>query len=127
MENIESVSFRRTVRALVALGLVALAGCASAPRPDAQLVRSDSAVKQAIELGARVHAPLILREAETKLNQARVAADKKENEKARLLAEQVEADAELAQVTTLAIKTQRTVDELNQSIDVLRKELGLKQ
>lgn len=125
--NIESLSFHRAGRALAVVGLFALAGCASAPRPDAQLARSDSAVKQAIELGARVHAPLILREAETKLNKARVAADKKENEKALRLAEEVEADAKLAQVTTLATKTQRTVDELNRSIDVLRKEIGLKQ
>jgi len=127
MKNIEAVYLFRVTGLVVAFGFVALLGCASTPRPDAQLARSDSAVKQAIELGARVHAPLVLREAETKLSQARLAADKKENEKALRLAEQVEADAKLAQVTTLAIKTQRTVDELNQSIDVLRKEIGLKQ
>jgi ribosome assembly protein YihI (activator of Der GTPase) len=82
-------------------------------------------VKEAIELGARVHAPLVLREAETKLNQAKLAADNKENKKARMLAEEAVADAELAQVTTLATKAQRSVDELNQSIDLLRKELGV--
>lgn len=109
---------------LIAIVLV-LSGCAGVPRPDAELARSDSAVKQAIELGARVHAPLVLREAETKLNQAKLAADRKENKKARMLAEEVLADAELAQVTTLAAKAQRSVDELNQSIDLLRKELGV--
>jgi len=127
MKHIESFRRHWAGPTVAAIGMAVLAGCASVPRPDAQLARSDSAVKQAVELGARVHAPLILREAETKLNQARLAADNKENEKARRLAEQVEADAKLAQVTTLAAKTQRTVDELNQSIDVLRKELGLKQ
>lgn len=127
MVSTESVYFRRVGQALVAFGLFALAGCASVPRPDAQLARSDSAVKQAIELGARVHAPLVLREAETKLGQARLAADKNENEKALRLAEQVEADAKLAQVTTLALKAQRSVDEINTSIDLLRKELGAKQ
>jgi ribosome assembly protein YihI (activator of Der GTPase) len=100
-------------------------GCAGVPRPDTELARSDSAVKEAIELGARVHAPLVLREAETKLNQAKLAADNKENKKARMLAEEAVADAELAQVTTLATKAQRSVDELNQSIDLLRKELGV--
>ena len=127
MTNIESVHLLWARRVLAALGMVVLLGCASTPRPDAQLARSDSAVKQAIELGARVHAPLILREAENKLAQARLAADKKENDKALRLAEEVEADAKLAQVTTLATKTQRTVDELNQSIDLLRKELDQKK
>jgi hypothetical protein len=125
MPNKDSIRFWRRPGMLIAAGVVALAGCAGVPRPDADLARSDSAVKQAIELGARVHAPLILREAETKLNEAKLAADKKENEKARLLAEQVQADAELAQVTTLAIKAQRSVNELNQSVELLRRELGL--
>lgn len=109
---------------LIAAVLV-FGGCAGVPRPDAELAQSDSAVKQAIELGARTHAPLLLREAETKLNRAKLAADNKENKKARMLAEEVSADAQLAQVTTLAEKAQRSVDELNQSIDLLRKELGV--
>ena len=114
-------------RMLLILSVLFVGGCAGVPRPDAQLARSDSAVKQAIELGAREHAPLILREAETKLAQAKLAANNKDNEKARRLAEQVEVDARLAQVTTLATKAQRSVDELNKSIDLLRKELGVTQ
>ncbi|OGI65590.1 MAG: hypothetical protein A2W18_12750 [Candidatus Muproteobacteria bacterium RBG_16_60_9] len=127
MINSKESDSRLLQHALLALGTVALVSCAGVPRPDAELARSDSAVTQAIELGARTNAPLVLRDAETKLNQAKLAANNKENGKARILAEEAQVDAELAQVTTLALKAQRSVDEINTSIDLLRKELGLKQ
>ena len=111
--------------ALYALIVLTASGCASIPRPDAALAKSDAAVKQAIEVGARIHAPLLLREAENKLNQARVEVANDQYKKALLLTEQVQVDAELAQVTTLAAKAQLSVDELNQSNQLLRKELGL--
>ncbi|MDH3311128.1 MAG: DUF4398 domain-containing protein [Gammaproteobacteria bacterium] len=111
--------------AVSALIVMTASGCASVPRPDAALAKSDAAVKQAIEVGARTHAPLLLREAEKKLNQARVETENKDYKKASLLTEQVQLDAELAQVTTLATKAQMSVDELNQSIKILRKEMGL--
>ena len=100
-------------------------GCASVPRPDAELAKADAAVNQAIEAGARTHAPLLLREAENKLNQARAYTEKEEYKKAVQLTEEVRVDAELAQVTSLATKAQTSVDELNQSIQMLRKEMGL--
>lgn len=111
--------------ALCAVFVLTASGCAGVPRPDAALAKSDSAVKQAIEAGARTHAPLLLREAENKLNQARLDAKNDDYKKAQQLAEQVQVDAELAQVTTLAVKAQISVDELNQSIKLLRKEMGL--
>jgi hypothetical protein len=111
--------------AVCALVVLMASGCAGVPRPDAALAKSDSAVEQAIEAGARMHAPLLLREAENKLNQARIEAEKGEHKKAQQLAEQVQVDAELAQVTALASKAQISVDELKQSIRVLRKEMGL--
>ena len=111
--------------ALCALMVLAVSGCAGVPRPDAELAKSDIAVKQAIEAGARTYAPLMLRDAENKLQQARIETENKEYEKALQLTEQVQVDAELAQVTTLAAKAQRSVDELKQSIQLLRKEMGL--
>ena len=111
--------------ALFAVIVLTVSGCAGIPRPDAELAKSDAAVKQAIEVGARTHAPLLLREAENKLSQARVETENKEYKKALQLTEQVRVDAELAQVTSLATKAQKSVDELYQSIRVLRKEMGL--
>jgi predicted S18 family serine protease len=122
MTHSEKIRFPVALCALIAL---TASGCASVPRPDAALAKSDSAIKQAIEAGARTHAPLLLREAENKLNQARAEANKEEYKKAQQLAEQAQVDAELAQVTTLASKAQTSVDELNQSIKLLRKEMGL--
>ena len=122
MTHIERI---RLPIALSALIVLIASGCAGIPRPDGALAKSDAAVKQAIEVGARTHAPLLLREAENKLNQARVETENKEYKKALQLIEQVQVDAELAQVTTLAAKAQKSVDELNLSIRVLRKEMGL--
>lgn len=113
--------------ALGAMILLAGSGCAGTPKPDAELARSETAVKQAIEVGAREHAPLQLRSAEQKLAQAKAAAQAKDNARARRLAEQAQVDAEVAEVTALATKAQKSVDELQQSIRLLRKELGVTQ
>jgi hypothetical protein len=51
--------------AVCALVVLMASGCAGVPRPDAALAKSDSAVEQAIEAGARMHAPLLLREGGT--------------------------------------------------------------
>lgn len=107
--------------------VLALAGCAGNP-PTAELVRSESSVSQAIEVGAREHAPLELRAAETKLEQARAAANiEKDYNKARRLAEQSQADAELAAARSLSAKARMSVEELQKSIQLLRQELGLSQ
>jgi ribosome assembly protein YihI (activator of Der GTPase) len=111
--------------AVSALIVLTVSGCASVPRPDAELAQADASVKQAIEVGARTHAPLLLREAENKLNQAKASAAQKEYKQAVLLTQQAQADAELAEVTSLAAKAQMSVDELNQSIKILRQEMGL--
>ncbi|UCH53158.1 MAG: DUF4398 domain-containing protein [Pseudomonadota bacterium] len=106
---------------LISLGLSA---CAGAP-PTAELTRSESAVSQAIEVGARNYAQLDLHAAEQKLEQARAAAKTGDNDKARRLAEQAQVDAELAEAKSLSTKAQRSVAELKESIQLLRKELGL--
>ncbi|MBK3802117.1 DUF4398 domain-containing protein [Azospirillum brasilense] len=78
------------------LGLVACAG--SVPPPTAQLGASAQAIQQAERAGALEHAPAEFQSAREKLAAADAAMREDERTKARRLAEQAQADAELATV-----------------------------
>jgi hypothetical protein len=51
--------------------------------------------------------------------------EKKEYKQAKIYAEQAEIDADLAQFISRSAKAQKSVDEVNESIMMLRKEIGL--
>jgi hypothetical protein len=74
---------------------LALAGCATASRPDAELAAARSAVIQA-EPSAWRYAPAELRLAQGKLARAEQAMALEQWPEARRLAEQAEVDARLA-------------------------------
>ncbi|AIB12870.1 hypothetical protein ABAZ39_12900 [Azospirillum argentinense] len=78
------------------LGLAACAG--SVPPPTAQLGASAQAIQQAERAGALEHAPAEFQSAREKLAAADAAMREDERTKARRLAEQAQADAELATV-----------------------------
>ncbi|QCN95718.1 DUF4398 domain-containing protein [Azospirillum argentinense] len=78
------------------LGLAACAG--SVPPPTAQLGASTQAIQQAERAGALEHAPAEFQSAREKLAAADAAMREDERTKARRLAEQAQADAELATV-----------------------------
>ncbi|KAA0677055.1 DUF4398 domain-containing protein [Roseomonas genomospecies 6] len=78
------------------LGLAACAG--SVPPPTAQLGASAQAIQQAERAGALEHAPAEFQSAREKLAAADSAMREDERTKARRLAEQAQADAELATV-----------------------------
>ncbi len=82
-----------------------------------------TAVRQAEQRGARNHAPLELRSASQKLEAAEIAVKRGELDYALLLAEEAEVDAELAEITALSTKSQKAVQEIRESIKMLREEI----
>lgn len=105
------------------LAFFMLAGCASDPAPTAQLQLSEQAVAQTRSMEAsRAHEELAL--AESKLSAARAALQAGDNRQARMLAEQAELDARLAEARVLKDQRQAQVDDLNRRIQRLRQQLG---
>jgi hypothetical protein len=99
------------------LGLVALAGCAQAPVPDAALANAEIAVARARSAGAERHAPIELTRAQEKLQAAHAAVGVKAHARARVLAEQALVDAELAEVEALAAQAEATARHLRQRVE----------
>ncbi|MFO7800241.1 DUF4398 domain-containing protein [Rhodohalobacter sp.] len=98
--------------------------CASMNPPTQQLTETETMIRQADQIGAGDYAPLEIRQARQKLEQARVAYNNEDYEEAARLAEQAKVDAELAQIKTLSGKTQLAVRELRESIRLLEEELS---
>ncbi len=107
--------------AVLAFGL--LSGCASDPAPTEQLRLTEQAISQARAVGADEQvAELTL--ADDKLAQAQAAMLDEAHKDARVLAEQAELDARLAEARVLTQKSQGQLLELNNRINRLRQQLG---
>ena len=109
----------------VALLVVALAaaGCASSKGPPPDLSAPRQAVAEADQAGAAEAAPLELRNARQKLEQAATAVERGDYERARFLAAEAAVDAELAEAKARAATVEAAVAELRESIRVLREEI----
>ena len=106
----------------IALAL-ALGACASVPPPTEQMAVSRAAVADAQGAGAGQYAPDDLREAQSKLTAATAAMARRDNEQALRLAEQAEADAQLAAIRARSAKATAAVIEVQESIRTLQNEL----
>ncbi len=111
----------RLLLVLLALGLTA---CASDPAPNEQLRLTEQALAQARALGVLGDQSPSLRQAEDKFAQAQAALQDGQNKDARLLAEQAELDARLAEAEHLNAKGREQLAELNHRIGRLRQQLG---
>lgn len=100
-----------------------LTGCASVPPPDEQIGQAQSAIDAAEQAEATSFAPVELREAKRKLDEARAMMEDEEYETARRLAEQAEVDAELARLKAGSAKAEAAANEVQQGIRTLRDEL----
>ncbi len=106
-----------------------LLNCSSSRRmavPTSALAEAQKATAQAEQVGGREYAPLELRNASKKLEEARAAIRKKDHKKATQLVEQALVDAELAEMKSLSTKAQAAVTELQESIRTLRDEINRK-
>ncbi|MEE4464457.1 DUF4398 domain-containing protein [Azotobacter chroococcum] len=112
-----------SARFSVALLFLVVAGCASDPAPHEQLRLSEQALVQARAVGADAEqAELAL--AQGKFEQAGAALAAGHHKQARMLAEQAELDARLAEAQLLTRKSNKQVSEVEQQIGVLRQQLG---
>jgi hypothetical protein len=98
-------------------------GCAGSKLPPPDFSGPRSALDEADQAGASESAPLLLRNARQKLQQAEAAAANDDMQRAQFLADEAAVDAELAAEMARAANAQAAVDELRESVRVLREEI----
>jgi len=114
--------FRGLKLAALALGSsLVLAGCAGNP-PTEQYAVTQSAVNDAVSAGGTEFAAVQMKSAQDKLKAAELAMHDKKYEEARMLAEQSEWDARVAERTAQAAKAQRAAQDARKSADEIRQD-----
>jgi len=117
-----STPLRNLKLAALALGSsLILAGCAGNP-PTEQYAVTQSAVNDAVSAGGTEFAAVEMKTAQDKLKQAEIAMHDKQYDQARLLAEQAEWDARVAERKAQAAKAEQTVKDSQQGVQELRQE-----
>jgi hypothetical protein len=109
----------------VVLLAVLLAGCGPTKPPDTGLDDAMRHLQAAREAGASTYAPLELRAAEERLSAGRAAADKRDYAIAAQLADESEANSELAAVKSRLGKAREKAEARASENARLRKELGI--
>lgn len=107
--------------------LFVASSCASTKPPTDKLTRTQIAINQAEQVGARDYAPLEFREAKKKLEKAQELIEQKKYEQAARLSDEAEVDAQLAEAKTLSGKAQKAVRELREGIKALKQEIERNQ
>lgn len=116
------VRFNRKTLPLVGV-LMIMGGCASVVVPTEQVELTRSAVHRAVAADATQYAPLEMRAAQDKLGAMDRALGEKHYEQVRILAQQAEADARLAETKARASRTEEQLNTAEKGIDVLKHEL----
>jgi hypothetical protein len=104
------------------LALTVFAGCSTIGPPKDSLAAADLAVQQANKSKASQYAPLELRKAMDKLDEAKRAMTKEEYTTARRLAEEALVDAQLAEAKAASEDARRVATDVRQSLETLRRE-----
>lgn len=115
---------KRTAKYLAASSLLmVLAGCAGVPAPTDQVELTRNAVSRAVTADATQYAPAEMKSAQDKLYGVERALGEKNFVAARTLAEQAEADANLAERKARAAKAQQQLHNAQKGIEVLKQEM----
>jgi Domain of unknown function (DUF4398) len=101
---------------LVVIALFPLAACTSVPAPVQEVAAAERAVQAAADANALTLAPADFEKAQRKLEAAKSALQAGEHVRARQLAEQAAADAELAQITAEAEEATRSAADIRAQI-----------
>jgi hypothetical protein len=117
----------KTVWVLLGICFLVATGCATQTAPMETISGAEMAIKVAEESDASVNAPLELKLAKDKLEQANAAVKQEEFEKAKRLADEAMVDARLAQTRSLADKQKKLAEEMRDSIEALQKEIKRSQ
>jgi hypothetical protein len=102
---------------------LALSGCASGPKPTAQLVRASTLVSEAEKNQAQRYAAADLQHARDELSEAQTADSDRKYDQARSLAEKAAADADLASARAASGRERQSANEVRRSLDTLRQQL----
>ncbi|MCU1724085.1 MULTISPECIES: DUF4398 domain-containing protein [Pseudomonas] len=122
--RIEKTPFQLRGIKLAALALgssLVLAGCAGKP-PTEQYAVTQSAVNSAVSAGGTEYAAVEMKAAQDKFKQAEIAMHDKKYDEAKLLAEQAEWDARVAERKAQAMKAQKALQDSRQGVQELREE-----
>ncbi len=103
-------------------GLIGATGCSSVQPPTATVSQAELAIREADQSKASQYAPLELRKAREKFNEAERAMRNEEYLKARRLSEQALVDARLAEVKAESEIARHNAAELQKAIKSLRAE-----
>ena len=117
-----STPLRSLKLAALAIGSsLVLAGCAGNP-PTEQYAVTESAVNNAVSAGGTEFAAVEMKAAQDKLKQAEIAMHDKKYDEAKVLAEQAEWDARVAERKAQAIKAEQAVKDSRIGVQELRQE-----
>ena len=109
--------------ALAALTAATLTGCASEPKPTAELVRASTLVSEAEKNEAQHFAAADLQRARDELSNAQTAESAEKYDSARREAERAAADADLASARAASGKAHQSAEQVRHSLDTLRQQL----
>lgn len=121
--NLQHLSSRARLSVSVLVVAAALSACASAPIPEQQISLSKEAVNRAVSADATQYAPLEMKAAQDKMFLMERALGEKNYPQAKVLAEQIEADANLAERKARAVKWQKQLTDARNGIQVLKQEM----
>jgi hypothetical protein len=122
IRTLRDATLPKTTPTIALIGaLLAAAGCASSPKPTANLAEAHTLVAQAEQSGAQQFASADLEAARSELRQA----DQNAKDKpvlAMRLAQESSVDAELALAHTRALKAEQSLREVNSGTSTLQSE-----
>jgi hypothetical protein len=110
-------------RPVVLLGLI-LAGCGPTKPPNTGIEEAARHLQGAREAGASTYAPLELRGAEERLSAGKAAADKHNYDEAAAMAEESQANSDLALAKARLGKARERVEARTRENAQLRQDLG---
>ena len=113
------ITRRAIAGAVLALGCAA---CASTPVPNEKIAVAKASLQRAEQSGAPELAPVEMAAARDKLSRAEKAAADRNGDSAAQLADQANADAQLAEATAQEKHSAKAVAELDASLQALRSE-----
>lgn len=107
---------------IVAAVLVGVSACASTPIPNEKMAVAKASVQRAEQAGAPEFAPVELAAARDKLARADKAAADRKADVASQLADQANADAQLAEARAMQERSHKAALEFDASMLALRQE-----
>lgn len=113
--------YSRNLFLLAFLAFISSCATTEMAAPDTSLAESN--IKQAATAGAQEYAPLALRNAREKLEQARKLVEQEKYKRAHWLTEEAAVDAQLALLKARSAQAKEAVKQLQKAIDTLKEEI----